>query len=140
MFFFLQYKNCFTSSLLMQTEMRFYKILSYNAMYIIQLHYICTHAMSKLIKKKEWKAFFWRKWFEIAELNCIIKPKVNCIQPQGDRRSEQSALAKHMAHDIKTADKYYDKSMMSEQRHTVLDRIHIYYKARNNRYFKIEMS
>jgi hypothetical protein len=34
------------------------------------------------------------------------------------------ALAKHMAHSVVTADKYYDKSDQREARHHCLDAIH----------------
>jgi hypothetical protein len=39
-------------------------------------------------------------------------------------RDEQVALAKHMAHSVSTADKYYDKSDHREARHHCLDVIH----------------
>jgi hypothetical protein len=41
----------------------------------------------------------------------------------GATREEQVALAKHMAHSVVTADKYYDKSDQREARHHCLDAV-----------------
>ena len=38
-------------------------------------------------------------------------------------REQQVALAKHMAHNVTTADRYYDKSEWREARHECLDDI-----------------
>jgi hypothetical protein len=42
----------------------------------------------------------------------------------GATREEQVALAKHMAHSVGCADKYYDKSDQREARNQCLDVIH----------------
>jgi hypothetical protein len=47
----------------------------------------------------------------------------NSPQRGGATREQQVALAKHMAHNVTTADRYYDKSEWREDRHECLDDI-----------------
>lgn len=47
----------------------------------------------------------------------------NSPQRGGATREQQVALAKHMAHNVTTADRYYDKSDQREARHECLDDI-----------------
>ena len=47
----------------------------------------------------------------------------NSPQRGGATREQQVALAKHMAHNVATADRYYDKSDQREARHECLDDI-----------------
>lgn len=47
----------------------------------------------------------------------------NSPQRGGATREQQVVLAKHMAHNVTTADRYYDKSDQREARHECLDDI-----------------
>lgn len=47
----------------------------------------------------------------------------NSPQRGGATREQQVALAKHMAHNVTTAGRYYDKSDQREARHECLDDI-----------------
>lgn len=47
----------------------------------------------------------------------------NSPQRGGATREQQVALAKHMAHNVTTADRYYDKSDQREARYECLDDI-----------------
>ena len=47
----------------------------------------------------------------------------NSPQRRGATREQQVALAKHMAHNVTTADRYYDKSEWREARRECLDDI-----------------
>jgi len=50
-------------------------------------------------------------------------PAITVHREGGAIREEQEALAKHMAHNVGTADRFYDKSNQREARHQCLNAI-----------------
>ncbi|XP_076071664.1 uncharacterized protein LOC143043053 [Mytilus galloprovincialis] len=56
------------------------------------------------------------------------KLAVSTLRESGGTREEAIELAKHMAHNVATADRYYDKSRRVESRHAVLDKLGKAYK------------
>jgi len=60
------------------------------------------------------------------------KLAVTTIRDAGASREEQTLLARHMAHSVETADRYYDRSRQTEGRHAVLDNVQKSFKVRYN--------
>ena len=50
------------------------------------------------------------------------KLAVSTIRNAGASTEDQSLLARHMAHTVEMADRYYDRSRQTQGRHAVLDR------------------
>jgi hypothetical protein len=55
--------------------------------------------------------------------NFVLTMMLVCMSSRRATREQQVALAKHMAHNVTTADRYYDKSEWREARHECLDDI-----------------
>lgn len=80
--------------------------------------------MSKLVES-EWQKHSADMGIPLPRLTRIEKQETCDTSPQrgGATREQQVALAKHMVHNVTTADRYYDKSEWREARHECLDDI-----------------
>jgi hypothetical protein len=81
--------------------------------------------MSKLVEA-EWQRHSASMCIPLPRLTASKNRKlaITIHREGGATRDEQVALAKHMAHSVSTADKYYDKSDQREARHHCLNVIH----------------
>ena len=81
--------------------------------------------MSKLVEA-EWQRHSVTMGIPLPRLTASKNRKlaITIHREGGATWEEQVALAKHMAHSVVTADKYYDKSDQREARHHCLDAIH----------------
>jgi hypothetical protein len=81
--------------------------------------------MSKLIEA-EWQKHSASMGIPLPRLTASKNRKlaITIHREGGATREEQVALAKHMAHSVGCADKYYDKSDQREARNQCLDVIH----------------
>lgn len=57
------------------------------------------------------------------------KLTVTTLRESGSTREEYIDMARHMAHNVTTADKYYDQSRTNDDRFSVLDRVQNTYKV-----------
>ena len=57
------------------------------------------------------------------------KLEVTTIRDAGVSREDQTLLARHMAHSVETADRYYDRSRQTQGRHAILDIIQHQYNV-----------
>lgn len=80
--------------------------------------------MSKLVQR-EWARYGQEVGEDLPKLTASIgrKVAVTTLREIGADRFEQTILAKHMAHDVKTADKYYDKSNQRGARNAVVGKV-----------------
>ncbi|VDI66703.1 Hypothetical predicted protein [Mytilus galloprovincialis] len=80
--------------------------------------------MSKLVQT-EWDRFCEGEGMKKTTLTASRNRKVavSTLRESGATREEAIVLAKHMAHNVATADKYYDQSRRVEGRHAVLDKL-----------------
>ena len=87
-------------------------------------------AMSKLVQT-EWMRFQVETNLPPTKMTASRQRKlaVTTIRDAGASREEQTLLARHMAHSVETADRYYDRSHQTEGRHAVLDIIHQQYRV-----------
>lgn len=90
--------------------------------------YLSLQTMSKLVDR-EWKRH--GKDSELPKLTATKARKVavSSLREQGATRQDQEALARQMAHNVTTADKYYDKGLQTEQRKNVLGKLRSHYKV-----------
>ena len=58
------------------------------------------------------------------------KVAVTTIRESGADRQQQRILARHMAHNVSTADRYYDKSSLFKERRDVLKKLSSMYTIR----------
>jgi hypothetical protein len=86
--------------------------------------------MSKLIHT-EWGRFLKEEQLETTKMTASRNRKltVTTIRDAGATREEQTLLARHMAHTVETADRYYDRSRQTEGRHAVLDTVQLKFKV-----------
>jgi hypothetical protein len=84
--------------------------------------------MSKLIHT-EWGRFLKEEQLETTKMTASRKLTVTTIRDAGATREEQTLLARHMAHTVETADRYYDRSRQTEGRHAVLDTVQQKFKV-----------
>jgi len=86
--------------------------------------------MSKLINN-EWKKHIEETGQEVTRMTASMNRKlaVTTIRDAGASREDQTLLARHMAHTVKTDDRYYDQSEQMKGRHDVLNTIQQKYKA-----------
>ena len=87
--------------------------------------------MSKLIHT-EWGRFLKEENLEATKMTASSRNRkftVTTIRDAGATREEQTLLARHMAHTLETADRYYDRSRQTEGRHAVLDTVQMKFKA-----------
>ena len=86
--------------------------------------FILFQAMSKLVEA-EWQRHSTAIGIPLSRLTASKNRKlaITVHREGGATREEQVALAKHMAHNVSTADRYYDKSEQREARHKCLDTI-----------------
>jgi len=87
-------------------------------------------AMSKLIHA-DWTRFQTEQNLPLTKMTASRHRKlaVTTIRDAGASREDQTLLARHMAHTVDTADRYYDRSRQTQGRHAVLDMIHDQYKV-----------
>lgn len=87
--------------------------------------------MSKLVRT-EWERYVADEDTPHTKMTASRNRKlaVTTIRDAGASREEQTLLARHMAHSIETADRYYDRSRQTEGRHAVLDTVQKSYKVR----------
>jgi hypothetical protein len=80
--------------------------------------------MSKLVQS-EWQRHSDDMGIPLPRLTASKNRKlvITVHREGGATREQQVALAKHMAHNVTTADRYYDKSDQREARHECLDDI-----------------
>lgn len=78
--------------------------------------------MSKIIET-EWQKHSVDMGIPLPRLTASKNRKlaITVHREGGATREQQVALAKHMAHNVGTADRYYDKSNQREARHQCLD-------------------
>ena len=57
------------------------------------------------------------------------KLEVTTIRDAGASREDQTLLARHMAHSVETADRYYDRSPQTQGRYAILDIIQHQYNV-----------
>jgi len=86
--------------------------------------------MSKLIQS-EWGRFLTEEQLPVTKMTASRNRKltVTTIREAGASREEQGLLARHMAHTLETADRYYDRSRQTEGRHAVLDTVQKKFKV-----------
>lgn len=86
--------------------------------------------MSKLVQT-EWDRFCEGEGMKKTTLTASRNRKlaVSTLRESGATREEAIELAKHMAHNVATADRYYDQSRRVESRHAVLDKLGKAYKV-----------
>ena len=86
--------------------------------------------MSKLIQT-EWLRFQTERNLPPTKMMASRNRKlaVTTIRDAGASREDQTLLARHMAHSVETADRYYDRSHQTKGRHAVLDIIHHKYRV-----------
>ena len=94
----------------------------------IELFHNFFHSISGHVKisEAEWQRHSVTMGIPLPRLTASKNRKlaITVHREGGATREEQVALAKHMAHSVVTADKYYDKSDQREARHHCLDAIH----------------
>ena len=80
--------------------------------------------MSKLVEA-EWQRHSTVMGIPLPKLTASKNRKlaITVHREGGATREEQEALAKHMAHNVGTADRFYDKSDQREARHQCLNAI-----------------
>ncbi|VDI12331.1 Hypothetical predicted protein [Mytilus galloprovincialis] len=90
---------------------------------------ISSSSMSKMVNA-EWQKFGKSIGKDLPKLTASLNRKltVTTIREAGADRQTQTALAKHMAHKPETADRFYDKSRRTTDRHCALDSIEGEYK------------
>ncbi|XP_063435482.1 uncharacterized protein LOC134716416 [Mytilus trossulus] len=90
---------------------------------------ISSSSMSKMVNA-EWQKFGKSIGKDLPKLTASLNRKlaVTTMREAGANRQEQTALAKHMAHNPETADRFYDKSRRTSDRHAALDFVQGQYK------------
>ncbi|CAC5358693.1 unnamed protein product [Mytilus coruscus] len=86
-------------------------------------------SMSKMVNA-EWQKFGKSIGKDLPKLTASLNRKlaVTTMREAGADRQIQTALAKHMAHNPETADRFYDKSRRTTDRHAALDSVQGQYK------------
>ncbi|CAC5358690.1 unnamed protein product [Mytilus coruscus] len=86
-------------------------------------------AESKMVNA-EWQKFGKSIGKDLPKLTASLNRKlaVTTMREAGADRQIQTALAKHMAHNPETADRFYDKSRRTTDRHAALDSVQGQYK------------
>ena len=85
--------------------------------------------MSKLVQT-EWTRFQTESDLPPTKMTASRHRKLAVkIRDAGASREDQILLARHMAHSVETADRYYDRSRQTKGRHAVLDIIQKQYKV-----------
>ena len=102
------------------------EIVVYSILFLCYLF----QAMSKLVQT-EWARFQTENNLPPTKMTASRHRKlaVTTIRDAGASREEQTLLARHMAHSVETADRYYDRSRQTKGRHAVLDIIQKEYKV-----------
>ena len=92
--------------------------------------FILFQAMSKLVEA-EWQRHSVSMGIPLPRITASKNRKlaITVHREGGATREDQMALAKHMAHNVTTADRYYDKSEQREARHKCLDDIQKSYRV-----------
>lgn len=86
--------------------------------------------MSKLVQR-EWERYGEGMGEVLPKLTASIARKVavSTLREAGGDRQDQETLARHMAHKVTTADKYYDQSELREDRQRVMGNVTKLYKV-----------
>ncbi|KAK3106967.1 hypothetical protein FSP39_004157, partial [Pinctada imbricata] len=85
---------------------------------------ITPSTMSKLVNK-EWESFVKSEKLDLPKLTASINRKlaVSALREAEGSRQEQEHLALHMAHNVSTADRYYNPSLQKEARVAALEKV-----------------
>ena len=93
---------------------------------------VCVLQMMSKVVGHEWRHYAEETGEDLPGLTASKSRKVavTTIRESGADRQQQRILARHMAHNVSTADRYYDKSSLFKERRDVLKKLSSMYTVR----------